>query len=320
MRPRLRERVYSRLQARTDAKFLALFQQVMDGQRLRLVDVGAAGSISQRWGRVAACLDYVGFEPDERSSKALDVLDQGCASYTILPHLLAGQEGTTLFNLCRKPTVSSFYEPNLSVLKNFPDVERFDILDTMSIPCITLDSLGLLDVDLIKIDTQGSEKEILQGAGKTLSGCLGVEVEVEFLNIYKHQPLFGDVSSYLTGCGFTFIDFLSLHRWERQEFTGEGQAIFGDALFLRSPEDMALDEQLEQSTKLRWIGVCILYYRYDLIKRFIEVCSDPPLHDGFMPALQRLEASFRKRARLATYARKLVSLRGGPEMSIHLFY
>ena len=40
---------------------------ILDGQALTLIDIGAAGDIELRWKRVNGLLNYIGFEPDDRS-------------------------------------------------------------------------------------------------------------------------------------------------------------------------------------------------------------------------------------------------------------
>src|SRR5207248_2510884 len=61
---------------------------------------------------------------------------------------------------------------------------------------------GVDRVDFIKLDTQGSELDILQGAGFLLDDCLGLQLEVMFSPLYEGQPLFADVDTYLRSRGF----------------------------------------------------------------------------------------------------------------------
>lgn len=62
--------------------------------------------------------------------------------------------------------------------------------------------------------------------------------------MYIDQPLFGDITSFLSSKGFEFIDFINLCRWERESHNGYGQCVFGDALYLKSPE-LVIDQKLE---------------------------------------------------------------------------
>ena len=70
-----------------------------------------------------------------------------------------------------------------------------------------LERHGLDDVDFIKVDTQGSELFVLQGASQVLGQhVVGVEVEVEFASIYGGQPLFADVDRHMREHGFDLFD------------------------------------------------------------------------------------------------------------------
>ena len=62
--------------------------------------------------------------------------------------------------------------------------------------------------------------------------CIGLEIEVEFALVYEGQPLFGDLPKYFN-IGFEFIDFTSIHRWERKELNNYGQCIFSDGFDVR---------------------------------------------------------------------------------------
>ena len=238
-----------------------------------LLDIGAAGEVEPRWRSFIQFLNYVGVEPDERSRSTLENNKNEFKSYQILPYALAAKEQTVNFNLCRKPQVSSLYEPNIEFLSRFLDVERFDVTEKMSINCVSLDSVYVPDVDFLKLDIQGAEDDVLKGASSCLSLALGLELEVEFVDLYKGQPLFGDVCKTLSQHDFEFIDFVNLCRWERNANSGYGQCIFGDALFLRSPESMIL-RSFDRKKWSAYFTILIIYGRFDLIEIALKQLPD----------------------------------------------
>ena len=67
---------------------------------------------------------------------------------------------------------------------------------------------------------------------------------------------------------FIFIDFVNLSRWERYEYNTYGQIAFGDGLWLRSPEFV---NKYQSNKFYKYIAICSLYGRYDLIKKLIEI-------------------------------------------------
>ena len=230
-----------------------------------LLDIGAAGEVEPRWRPFIQFLNYVGVEPDKRSRSTLRNINNEFKAYSILPYVLGAKKQTITFNLCRKPMVSSLYEPNMNFLSRFLDSERFDITKKISTDCIPLDSIDLPDIDFIKIDIQGAGDDVLKGASRCLSSVLGLELEVEFVELYKGQPLFGDVCKTLSQYDFEFIDFVHLCRWERNEFNSYGQCVFGDALFLRSPEYMIL-QSFDVKKWSAYFTILIIYRRFDLIE------------------------------------------------------
>src|SRR6202042_1260759 len=94
--------------------------------------------------------------------------------------------------------------------------------------------------DFIKLDTQGTELEILRGSPEAVAHALMVEAEVEFTSIYEGQPLFHDVAQFMHQNGFELL-YLNRVFQTREAYRGEarGQMIFGDALFGQSPANLA---------------------------------------------------------------------------------
>ena len=137
---------------------------------------------------------------------------------------------------------SSIYEPNRQFIDLFPEPERNDIVDTVKLPSETVDRVAQqlnAKFDVIKLDVQGAELDVLKGATNSLAHTLAIDIEVEFCELYKDQPLFDQVFSFLRKSGFEFIDFTYIYRWSPDTFNGLGQATFSDALFMLPPETVA---------------------------------------------------------------------------------
>lgn len=276
---------------------------------ITLIDVGAAGEMQPRWAAAAPNIHYVGFEPDARSRDAIMHHDNGCRSHSIYPVALGPTNGSSPFFLCRKPQLSSFFAPNQALVKVFSDSRRFEVLANASVEVTALDELGFKIADFMKIDVQGGELGVLQGASRILDGLLGLEIEVEFVELYQAQPLFGDVTDFLHGLGFSFIDFVHLNRWERQEHSGYGQCIFGDALFLRTPE--AVCGAQPTGDKLdAYLGILLLYSRFDLIVRTLNLVSEAERRDrsSFSESVRILQKAHHGARRVHQLASRVGSL------------
>ena len=248
-------------------------------QKIGLIDIGARGGIEPEWRKIQNNIKAFLFEPDERSRNELKSIGY---VEKIFPVALGSSEGIANINLCKSPGTSSLLKPRYEFLKIFFDVSRFDIISEEEIELSTLDKCLLdrwEDCDFIKLDTQGTELDILKGGKELINKPLiGFEIEVEFVQMYKDQPLFGDVCSFLDKNQYQFYDLIHLCRWERTKFTLFGQAIFGDGLFLRSPESFSqilesLPADLARNKAVKYIGIVALYDHIDLIPICKELFS-----------------------------------------------
>ena len=155
---------------------------------------------------------------------------------------LHNHEGRLPLYVARDRGLTSILQPNRPFVDAFPDSARFDTTEVQELAVDTLDHQlerhGLDDVDFIKVDTQGSELFVLQGASQVLGQhVVGVEVEVEFASIYGGQPLFADVDRHMREHGFDLFDLRRVY-WKRdagQSLGGpDGQIVWADALYLKT--------------------------------------------------------------------------------------
>ena len=111
-------------------------------------------------------------------------------------------------------------------------------------------------VDFLKLDTEGSELEILVGTRKKLlTTILGIRVEVNFLKNESLRPSFSEIDSLLTDFKFTLqtLEFESRVAKRQGKFplsTKSGTLIGGDALYTRSPSEIYSKGSNE---------ICVLY-------------------------------------------------------------
>jgi len=251
------------------------FRSIYERNNLVLVDVGASGGFAPNWKPAAKYLRVIGFEPDEREYKNLASKSEDKIRY--LNIALHGLQGEVDFFLTRKQQASSIYRPNRSLVDQFPESSRFDILKTVKLKTDTLDHQfqinNIQDADFLKVDTQGSELAIMQGAKKTIQEqIIGIEVEVEFAMLYEGQPLFTDVDMFLRQQGFQLMD-LSSYFWKRSggELLGKqrGQIICADALYMRTKESFELligsidGQELKKAKILKIMAISALYGYFD---------------------------------------------------------
>lgn len=131
-------------------------------------------------------------------------------------------------------TGDSYYRENTSV---------YEGQESVRLSCITLDEFGVIadlpPPDFIKIDTQGSELDILSGGLKALEHAVLVQIEVPFVAYNRGAPAVGDYLDCMKTSDFLPIAFLDAHYID-------GVMIQGDLLFMkRDPK-----EEYLQPTKI----------------------------------------------------------------------
>ena len=148
----------------------------------------------------------------------------------------------------------------ISFLKEESEIETID-LDTF----VSENKIG--NVDFLKIDVQGAELDIFKGATKTLKNSLFIISEVEFLKIYENQPLFGDVSNFLSDNDFMFHKFLGMGGRSLKPLilnnnkNFPSQHLWSDAIFIKN---VLMIKKLTSREILKLSVISILYECFDL--------------------------------------------------------
>ena len=108
-----------------------------------------------------------------------------------------------LYVLGKRLGSSSMYKPSIDSYDLYnvkkKDFSLFDVTNEVEVECTTVnDSLSKLNVkhlDFLKIDTQGSELEILKGLGEYKP--LLIKIEVQIVPMYKGVPDWSELINYL---------------------------------------------------------------------------------------------------------------------------
>lgn len=226
------------------------------------MDVGASGGQHFRWAKTLDKIRTLRFDPSFSDPESYSRVDE-------IPIALAETKGPLKINFAEKIETSSKFKPNLKFLSKFDSAQRFNTTAVKEVKADRLDAFLSGEYWFAKLDVQGMELEILQGSGDRLSESIGVEVEVEFAQLYLEQPLQSDLFEFLRLAGFDFVDFLSLHRWSRSGSSGPGQLVFADALFLRTPDWVVKTK--DAGVAGFYVAICLTYGRLDLVEEFLTL-------------------------------------------------
>jgi len=173
---------------------------------LKIVDVGAfwTGEDGDRYAGLARTLpcEVIGFEPIEAEHRKLVELNRPRHHY--FPYFI-GDGSQQVFYECKAPFTSSLLEPDLALAQCFENLPDYlEVVKTHPVKTTRLDDIPeTAGVDFLKVDVQGGEMMVFEGARERLNSVLVVDVEVEFVPLYKNQPLFADIDVFLRSRGFT---------------------------------------------------------------------------------------------------------------------
>jgi FkbM family methyltransferase len=237
-----------------------LFEEIQMPPQMTVVDIGAMlleGAIDPfaRLSRMGL-LSVIGFEPQAAECEKLNALALPGRRY--LPYAVADGKRRTFF-VTNTGMTSSLLRPNLRIAQQFSNLaELMQVVATPEVNTIRLDDVAEIraqNCDLLKLDTQGSEAEILVNAIESLRGCLIVQTEVEFVPLYEGQPLFAEVDQLLRSQGFMFHRFLGIAGRTYSPLMVNGdpnaalsQMLWSDAVYV---PDLARFDDLEPKALLK---------------------------------------------------------------------
>jgi FkbM family methyltransferase len=194
---------------------------------------------------LAGRAEVVGFEPNPDAFAHLQAAKGPRETY--LP-LAAGDGETHTLHVCHAPGMTSLFAPDPAVLDlfhGFPGWGR--VTRTEAVRTVRLDDVPeTAGMHYIKLDIQGAELMALSHATERLRGCLVVHSEVEFLPLYKDQPLFAEVDQFLRRHGFAFHKFAKHDvrmvqplLFQNDVYRGLSQLTAAEAVFVRDLTKLA---------------------------------------------------------------------------------
>lgn len=215
---------------------------------LGFADVGARGGAHPLVLPLARHTRVLGFEADAEDAVRLAREGAGgpWAEFRVEPVALAGAAGPRTLHLLAVPTNHSLLPPNEAFTRRYA-MAKFAKIGELAVDAMPLDAAlaalpdGGARAEFLKLDTQGTEHEILEGARATLARhTLAVFCEVEFCEVYAGQKTFTDVDALLRDLGFAFYGFTHVggrsgKRLDKRNHLGRERAMWADAVFFKDP-------------------------------------------------------------------------------------
>ena len=186
---------------------------------------------------------------------------------TYYPYVLGANNSEVEFYETVNPMCSSLYKPREQYFSLFNALDVARLKKTHQVTTQTLNSFlveqEIEDADFVKIDIQGAEVDVFNGGENALDHCSFVVTEVEFVQLYENQPLFGDVCQKLGEFDLSFHKFLSLEGRALRPIALEkpSQHMWSDAVFVH---DLAQLHELATDKLMKTALLACLYESPDL--------------------------------------------------------
>ena len=194
--------------SRSDA---ARLKAVFDTLAINLViDVGAnSGQYANYLRSIGYQKRILCFEPLTSAYASLKNFALKDRLIEVAPQMALGDTDSEIsINVARNSESSSILPMLAAHLDAAP---QSDYVDTETVPIRRLDSVFADLVNpgqavFLKIDAQGYEKKILQGAMMTLSKIKGIQLEMSLVELYKGEPLYREMIDLLESFGYELYD------------------------------------------------------------------------------------------------------------------
>ena len=288
---------------------LPALTRLLEQHAIKLVDVGGRGSAMPQLLALAPVAHYYSCEPDPTEAAQLrERLPQEAPwrSVTVMGEALASQPGEAQLHLTKKSGMSSLLQPDAEVVGRYYEGHGFDIISTTTVPTLTLAAAaaryGFDDASFIKLDTQGTELDILRSGEALLDrAVVGVYVEAGFQPLYAGQPLFADVDTFLRGKGFSLVGlYRTMMRRSgfRTDRYSRRVAVWAHCLYFREPLSVvAGDPARAARDAARLLGLTLAFRYFDLSFEILRLASERELFADSQQLASELEGAVERDTR-----------------------
>jgi FkbM family methyltransferase len=197
-----------------------------------VVDVGAnTGQYASALRQAGYKEEIISFEPLSEAYEELEKKSRPDPKWRVFHGAIGNANGEAEINIAGNSESSSLLPMLDAHIQSAPEsqyraTERVKVstLDSILAPLLPEESRVLL-----KIDTQGYEHQVIQGAESVLQRVCIIECELSLTPLYEGQYLFHDMLDLLSGIGFRPVHFDSVFSDLRT-----GHCLQVDGTFVRS--------------------------------------------------------------------------------------
>ncbi len=219
-----------------------------------------------------------GFEPGKVAFQKLQKIKGKNETYH---NFAVGDGKTRKLYFTKHDSMSSFYKGDFkgcSYLRRFAG--GLEVVEEIDLDTVALDKSKVPDFQLLKIDIQGGETIVFDGASQKLSNAVAVIPEVRWYQLYEGEPMFAGLDSDLRKRGFALHKFMfnkglilptSQYNSMNKEASGN-QLIDGDAVYIRDLKN----PEAYSDNDLKHLAILsdAVWFSFDLTLRCIDMLAD----------------------------------------------
>ena len=161
--------------------------------------------------------DIVSIEPIPSLAQSMMARAGGDRRWRIVECALGASPGKAALNVMASSTFSSFHEPDHSRLSMFEQKNR--VVERIEVEVRTLDefvreltAVAAPGRMFVKLDTQGFDLAVLQGAKDTLADIAAIQTEMSVIPIYEGAPDYVTTIRALESSGFQLAGVMRNNR------------------------------------------------------------------------------------------------------------
>jgi len=175
--------------------FDLIIKKILNFNKITIIDIGAnKGQTIERFKKIFNKPKIYAFEPTKNLTKLLDKKYANDQNVKIFNQAVGDKNGKTTFFNYSNNELNSLYQ-----IKD-PNFKRFNKTkcDLISLDRFCIEN-KIENIDILKIDTQGNEKKILEGAKKSLKKGIFQIIELEIIlgEYYDIKNSFFDIEKNL---------------------------------------------------------------------------------------------------------------------------
>jgi FkbM family methyltransferase len=190
---------------------------ILEGRASSILDVGAhVGETALRFAEVFPNARIFSFEPDPKNFDRLIANTRNVPAIVPVKKAVAEQVGAAKLYRTRFDQAHSLLPPRNDAAEFLSVPDLLAPEETETVETVTIDDFcrarELSHVDVLKIDAQGAELAILQGAEDLLKRRAAslIHVEVNFIPFYEGSPLFPEIYEHLYERGYRLVALYDL--------------------------------------------------------------------------------------------------------------